>query len=558
MLSFATQAAHACSVTDDYVRPTNFELVQITDAIVVATAMKAIKSEPSNSVEFRVDKTLKGPTPKTFIDTFASLGKPWPSDPNDISTSHPEGHAGPCNRTTFGKGKQYVMFLNKGDKGEFYPGGPAFSRVNEDYFGEDSLWVRTIRTYLEIQSKHGPMEQLAALEALLQEKLKGPKTPTSNAEASDILDHLRSRSPWKPTAYLIQTYETLERGEQPKYGVRSRTADRENSWAQDLTDLLTGEAPPPDRMSLEEEKYFVLRSLVLGDHPTAAPLFERLIGVPRPSTGHLGLAIRFFAKNDQHRRAYTLIESQAVGMLAAISRREGLRLVHDIYDAQRGEDYGERKERWRSDPYVAGAWPELALHLYWFAYHVFGESYSGSDQDAIREILITDFRARPLVTLARRHDGKVEKWAAAELLDEAGRKAWEAKEERDEDDDPALLPMQVMVRASGDNRDAVLNKVACQSETRRHLLIATLGQWGGSLDVKWLATIAAMPKLSEDDRMLVGQALAHFYVRETAHKGPGLFSSISGYFEYELLEKVIQGKEITYLDEKVKPLRCDK
>lgn len=549
----------ACSVTSEYVRPTNFELIQLTDTIVVATAQREIKAEPYGAIEFRVDKVMKGAPPKRVQVSFGSLGDAFPSDPNDISGSHPEGHAGPCNRTTFGKGKQYVLFLSK--SGDTYgPFAFPFSRINEDYAGEDSLWVRTIRTYLEIQAKHDPMKQLEVLDALLQQKLKGPQTATSRAEAQDILDHLRSRSPWKPTPYLVQTYEALERGEQPKYGVRSRAADRENSAAQDMTDAMFGVGPPPDKMSFEEEKHFVLRSLVLGDHPGAAPLFERLIGVPRPTATHLGLGIRFFAKNNQYRRAYTLIETQAMRILGAISQDEAGRLIADILDAQRGDAYGDRKERWRSDSYVATAWPELALHLYWFQVYMYGEGQTRGDSDAIRALVTTDYRARPQVTLAlaASYDDNVEKWAISELLNDAKRTAWEAKKEEAYDrEDPALLPMQVLVSGYGDERDAALEKIACQSAPRRELLIDTLGRWGDSLDEHWFAAIAAMPTISDDERELVAKAVARLYARETSQSRGG-FLGVAGSSEYELLEKIIRREEVTVLDKKAEPLRCAK
>lgn len=548
-----TSRAWACSVTSDYVRPTNFELVQLADAIVVATPLKESKGQTyGNEVTFRVDKVMKGPAPKSLLHQWAYLGEAFPSDPNDISGSHPEGHAGPCNRTMFAKGKQYVLFLSKDKKGTYMQLGHAFSRVNEDYLGEESLWVGVIRAYLEIQQKYAPMQQLDVLDAMLQEKLKGPRTQTTLAEAQDILDHLRSRSPWKPTAYLVQTYETLERGEQPKYGVRSRAADRENSAAQDLTDALFGQAPPPDKMSVEEEKNFVLRSLVLGDHAGAAPLFDRLMAAPRPPARHLGLAARFFAKNGAYRKAYAIIETRIVQVLAAIPRLETAHLISDVMDTQRGDSFGEGKERWRSDPYVAAAWPELALHLYWFQYYVLGGDRG--DTEAIQTLAGADPRARPLVTLAlaASFDDKLEKWAAAELMDDAKRVAWETKEESDKYDleDPALLPMQVLVIAYGDARDAALKKVACQSKDRRELLVDTLGRWGDLLDREWLEKIAAMPEANEIDKMFVAQALARLFARQSRNGG---LLGIAGDSEYQSMEKVIKGEKLD-----VEPLRCGK
>ncbi len=558
-----TSTATACSVTDDYVRPTNFELIQLADAIVVATAKKETKSSVTTAVEFRVDKIFKGAPTKKFISEFAGLGAPSPSDPNNISGSHPEGHAGPCNRTTFAKNERYVVFLAKGSDNTYWQLDFPFSRVNEDYNGDGSFWVRTIQAYLALQNKYAPMEQLEALELLLRENLKGAQTSESTAQAIDVLDHLRSRSPYKPTAYLVQTYETLERGEAPKYGVRSRSADRESSPARDLTDFVLGKAAPPDKMSTEAEKYHVLKSLVLGTHPTAATLFDRLVGVPHPTASHLALAIRFFAKNNQYRRAYTLIETQAIRMLASIPREDARRLIANITDAQTGDKYDSRRtnsERWHSDPYVAAAWPELALHLYWFRYYAFGPDDAYPDTEAITRIRPANYRARPLVTLAlaRGSDPGVERWAFSELLDESARKAWDAKgDDKDDEQDPALLPMQVLVRSFGDERDAVLKKVACQSDARRHLLIVTLGHWGGSLADDELSQIAARPGVDDDERIFIGQAFARLYARQASRNAQqGLTSVLEGHSEYALLENVIRREKITRLGEPVTPLKC--
>jgi hypothetical protein len=558
--------AFACSVTSDYVRPTNYELVQMADAIVVATAMKGIKTalRDFNAVQFRIDKIVKG---SIAMSTTFAAGSPatseyrgTPSDPTDISGPNPEAYAGPCNRMTLTLGKQYVVFLIKGDDGAFYQLGRAFSRVNEDYFGDESLWMRTIRTYLDLQGRYGPMEQLDALDALMQSKLKEPRTATALAEAADILDHLRSRSPWKPTAFLVRTFETLERGEGPKYGVRSAAADREMSVAQDLTDAMFGQPKPPDKLSLEQEKNFVLRALVLGNHPGATPLFDRLISAPKVSPRFLGLAIRFYAKNNQYRRAYALIETQATRILGAIPRQEARELISDILDAQRGDHYGDGKERWRGDAYVRGAWPELALHLYWFSENVLGRGNAGSDIEAIQSIPIKDYRERPLVTLAiaGNYNEAVQRWASVELLDEAKRLNWESKKDyvyREED--PARLPMQVMARSYGEEREKVLHRVACQSERRRGLLIAALGDWGRSLDNHWFVKLATRAGASDYERDLVGRALARFYAQAAADASEhGLL--FSGDVEYELLVKIIRNEEATVAGTKVEPLRCAK
>lgn len=51
-------AAIACSPFHDYIRPSNFELVQLADVIVVATAQDLGRG--GEGVSFRVTRTLKG------------------------------------------------------------------------------------------------------------------------------------------------------------------------------------------------------------------------------------------------------------------------------------------------------------------------------------------------------------------------------------------------------------------------------------------------------------------------------------------------------------------
>ena len=50
---------------------------------------------------------------------------------------------GGCIRRLFTKGHAYVVFLAKGSDGVWEEQEWPFTRVNEDYFGERSLWTQT-------------------------------------------------------------------------------------------------------------------------------------------------------------------------------------------------------------------------------------------------------------------------------------------------------------------------------------------------------------------------------------------------------------------------------
>lgn len=559
-LSCAAQQAHACSPPDDFIKPSNYELVQMADAIVVATPVNDVKSEFYTTVSFAVEDVIKGQPIATF-ESIASLGEVrdpasvdpkgpegWSVDPNNLQTWAIDPDR--CERTTFAKGNKYVIFLERAEDGSYSRLNMFASRTDEDYLGADSLWVRTIKTYLAIQSAHAPLEQLDVLEKLYEKKRKRSLTPTTIEEARDILRHLTQRTPWKPTPYLLATYDALERGEQPKYGLDVVAVDRRGR----VIDRVTGKVLkiPADTFELrvEAEKTKVLRSLALGDHASAAPLFEPIAASANPAPGKLGIAIRFFAKNNQLRRAFTLVEAKAANMLAVVSQDEAQLLMRDVQAALRGDErFAFGRERWRSDPYVAQNWPELALRLYWQAFHLAIDLWPDG---AIRDIDIKNYRDRPDVTraLAARHDAKARAWAIAELDDEAKRAAWEAIpwEERLVRDDPAALPMAAVVLDFGDDVDAALHKTACQGGDRRRLLIKTVGEFGDFLDSKFLGRIAMMPTLDDDEREVLGVALAQLFVRDDSRS----------YFatEYKMLKQAIRREPMVHIDEKLPPLEC--
>lgn len=229
--------AAACSVIGDYVRPSNFELVQIADAIVVATPEVAVGEDV---VRFRVERTVKGAPPARFEVSMAAIGRTMPSS-DDLSTSNPEGYAGPCNRMTFGRGGRYLFFLGRAADGSWDQLGFPFSRINEDYRGENAVWMRTVRRYLALQQRLEPMAQLDALRAALARGRDDEGLVLNAAERADIADHLASLSQWKPTAYLLRAFERVERGEAVE--LRPQAANQEGGDFDEIAALLLGEPP---------------------------------------------------------------------------------------------------------------------------------------------------------------------------------------------------------------------------------------------------------------------------------------------------------------------------
>lgn len=299
LTALSAAPAYACSVVEGYVRPSNFELVQIADAIVIARAVGGRPDEDDvvGSVVFETETVLKGAPPRRLELDFAGLGRPGPSDLANLAGSHPEGHAGPCNRATFRRGGRYLLFLGRGEEGDWGQLGYPFSRVNEDYSGEDNAWMRSVRRYLALQQALPPMEQIAALRRIAETGRQADGISVSAAERADANDHLSSISPWKPTAWLLDVYGRLERGE--AFTARPDAANRESGNLDEVAAFLLGEGLPAGPDGPERLRLLVLGALAEGDHPEALPLIERLSAAPGTRGRVRGLVLRYLANNGQ-------------------------------------------------------------------------------------------------------------------------------------------------------------------------------------------------------------------------------------------------------------------
>jgi hypothetical protein len=477
------------------------------------------------------------------------LGKPQPSDPDDISESHPDGQAS-CNRASFERGKRYVLFLTRYDlrtgktsgSGEFIFTLYPFSRVAEDYSGEDSLWVRTVRRYVDIQARYAPMEQFSVLEALLEEK-QDRLTVLTQAEAKDILDYLIYPSPFKPTAHLLGLYERLERGEMPKRGLREIV-----SW------LSTPASPQPPPLGIEQAKDRVLISLADGDHPDAVPLFDRLMDLPRPSPKQMSVAISYFAKHKQWPRAFKLIEA-AFGRLPSMSFGEGMDLLYRARLGQMGDPYQQDDEPWRTDPATKTAWPELALKLYWFQFDTYGQ-VNEPFREAIEAIALEDYRARPELTLARAGSEDVKEWVLRALTDELKQSEWGSPV--DDKESSVTLPVAALVLGSyGQDRSEMFEQLVCHSAPARDTLIKALGRWGDRFDARWLGRIAVTPGISDPHREGILTALDEIYSRDQRYWRVAGHPEGGNTLEYESMKRLIASRKLEY-EGQVRPIACPK
>jgi len=504
----AWEPASACSLVEEYVRPTDFELVQIADAVVVATARGAGRSDGAvGTVRFEVGERLKG---GTAADVEVYGDEPPSRQPGVILVGYrPEGHQGVCDMRTFRTGHRYLLFLERMPDGHMRA-EHAFSRADEDYSGRRDPWVAMIRRYAALQAKAPAMEQIAILQRMLKTGRDSSGARLSREGATGITEHLASLSPYKPTPYLLAAYAALG-GADPRAPAGPSPAPGPEAAALQL--LAQERSYGHD--ALGEARRRILVALVNGDHPDARPLFERLAAATPPDPSTAGLVVRYFARNGAYGRAFAWIETRLMATLPLLDAWAAKRLIGDVAKAQEGGDEGS--ERWRGDPHAAAAWPELALALYWYQVRRFGADDAIVFADAIRALPYAGPRARPPLTLALAHDyaDGVAEWAVAELRDGAKRRAWEAlpAKEREGEEDPALLPLRVLLAGWTADNAKVVRELFCQSEARRLLLIDTLGEEAGTLYGAMLADMAASD-LSAEARDLLAHATLKYAARE--------------------------------------------
>ncbi|HYC73898.1 hypothetical protein [Brevundimonas sp.] len=552
VLSLTASAALACSVTSEFVMKTNYEMAETADAIVVAVAEREIAGDGDTpgSVVFRIESALKGEPPGTVTMGWARFAEIEPSDPDSIAGPHPQAFHGGCSRDTYERGRKYVLFLGLGDGDRYEPTGWyvrkfVFGRDSEDYAGPDSLWVQTLRTYLEVQRNPDRMAALSDLAGRLPALERPGASAADRALAEDIRDHLSSLSPDKPTAYLVAAYEALERGEAPRLPVRGPEANRESGAAEAVADFVLGFRPPD--FDEERQKDSILMALVLGDHPEAAGLFERLTAEPADPE-ILGYAIRHLAKNGQFRRAFERIETEGMRRIGGLPDQAAVQLAGSFALAMQGGDredyrYGERAEAWRADPYVAARWPEIALGLYWDGVRRGGDGHSFPEE--IEVLRPQDYRTRPEVTLAlsAAHDEGARAWAISETDRLIPAADWL------KDEDPAWLPLRALVMAFGEDRNAALERAFCRNESGRIMVVQSLGLWGDDLDGELLMRLLVTPGQDEEAIDMVRKALAAIYGR---HVG----DLVSGSEEYDAIKASLTGGEIVRYSDAPVPLDC--
>ena len=197
-----------CSAVIGYRLPTNYELVQQADVIVVAEAISLQvkvkrKGVSYGTFKFKVIEKIKGAFDREFISAEGDTDlRAW-GDPNDFSYRKPG--RGPCHATDYRRGAKYVLFMEKW-RGEWIVSGPPFTRINVLVDDPDAPWAQAVRRYAQVVALGDYEQEKAALWELRARAERGePGCP--HALAADIDRHFAKPTSAKSFADLKALFD---------------------------------------------------------------------------------------------------------------------------------------------------------------------------------------------------------------------------------------------------------------------------------------------------------------------------------------------------------------
>jgi hypothetical protein len=148
--------AAACSVVAGYHPPTNLELTEDAELILLAEIEDgATEPAPGDEMTLRIHPlaAIKGlmPTgPVTLPQAMVGTGPAaLLSNPYELAEPHPQSLAGACNRYAFPRGSHVLFFLKQRD-GQWVSAGGPFSRWAEDVLTDEAPWLQAVRVYAEV------------------------------------------------------------------------------------------------------------------------------------------------------------------------------------------------------------------------------------------------------------------------------------------------------------------------------------------------------------------------------------------------------------------------
>jgi len=201
LFSFAAAAliaaplpAIACSVIPGYRVPTNVELVESADLILLATVSDgdvAPDAIPEQRIAVEPLAAIKGDLPSGSLAMpgwIATGDEAVLSNPYELRDAHPQSLAGACNRMSFPRGSRVLFFL-KWEGDHWRAAGGPFSRWAEDVLTDEAPWLQIVRLYAEAAALPAG-ERTAYLTARRDEYGAESDNPVAQLIAADIARQL--------------------------------------------------------------------------------------------------------------------------------------------------------------------------------------------------------------------------------------------------------------------------------------------------------------------------------------------------------------------------------
>jgi len=206
-VSLVAAPAFACSPVKGYRTPTNLELVQQADLILIARIVSGPDdfSGPNadidaTQIEIAPVKVLKGALPKDALRLAGMVkwnDRPVPSLPSPLATSHFSTGMGACVRTLYSKGG-LVLAMFKATPAKMKAEHPysmmplfePFARSAEDVESEDGVWAKAAQAYVALLAGTDKAHLRAAVERRRAELLGQANDMVAQAMADDLAYYL--------------------------------------------------------------------------------------------------------------------------------------------------------------------------------------------------------------------------------------------------------------------------------------------------------------------------------------------------------------------------------
>jgi hypothetical protein len=186
--------AYACSVVPGYRVPSNYELIEKADLVVLARvasgpASEALKESDWSKAQVRLEpiRAIKGvlPAEPLAVSGYVSVDdRPTPRFPTPLHIVHPSALMGACIRQQYAVGALVVAVFKRDGKQLRQEGSP-FARSVEDVEGMQGTWVRAADSYARIVALPAK-ERPAAMEAEARRLLDSSDDTTAPAIAADM------------------------------------------------------------------------------------------------------------------------------------------------------------------------------------------------------------------------------------------------------------------------------------------------------------------------------------------------------------------------------------